>query len=154
VQFFFDGQRTDQHQVWKAVKKLDLLANVSFTARRVGHRELLMMADALIHPQAPGRSRAITLMAMAHAVPVLAAEDEFLDYLIDGHTAWLLPEPDTEAWVELIDRLIAEPGDAADLGRRARAWVGEERLASEQIARTLALYRTVSGEPLPFVGMD
>lgn len=152
VQFFFDGQRTDQHQVWKAVQKAGLLPNVSFVPRRLGHREMLLMADALVHPQTLERSRSVTLLAMAHAVPVLAAADEMLDYLVADHTAWVLDEPDAAVWEDLLLRLVREPEAAADLGMRARAWVHEERLASDQIERVLTLYRSVTGEPLPFPG--
>jgi glycosyltransferase involved in cell wall biosynthesis len=152
VQFFFDGQGGDQHQVWRAVQRLDLLGHVSFTPPRLGHREMLLMADALIHPQATGRSRSVTLLAMAHAVPVLAVADEHLDYLIDGETGWVHPGPDAEAWADLIERRITAPDEAAQLGRSARAWVQQHRVAADQIDRTLRLYREVCGEPLPFPG--
>lgn len=152
VQFFFDGQRTDQHQVWKAAQRLNLLGNVSFVPRRLGHREMLLMADALVHPQRLERSRSVTLLAMAHAVPVLAAADEALDYLVPEHTAWVIDEPSAAAWADLLMRLVAHPDDATDLGLRARAWVHDERLASDQIERMLALYRSTAGTPLPFPG--
>ncbi|MEM7627300.1 MAG: glycosyltransferase [Planctomycetota bacterium] len=152
MQFFFDGQLTDQHQLWRAVKKMDLLGNASFVPRRRGHREMLLMADAIVHPQELGRARGVTLLAMAHAVPVLAAADEMLDYLVPDHTAWVVEEPDAEAWADVLLRLVRAPDAAADLGMRSRAWVHEERLASDQIARTLMLYRGMAGEPLPFAG--
>lgn len=152
VQFFFDGQRTDQHQVWKAVRRMGLLPNVSFVPRRLGHREMLLMADAIIHPQRCERSRGVTLLAMAHAVPVLALADPYVDYLVDDHTAWLIHESTGDAWAEMLRRLINHPDDAADLGLRARAWVHEERLASDQIERVLTLYRNITGAPLPFPG--
>lgn len=152
VQFFFDGQRTDQHQVWKAAQRLDLLGNLSFVPRRLGHREMLLMADALVHPQRLERSRSVTLLAMAHAVPVLAVADEVLDYLVPEHTAWVIDEPTAASWADLLMRLIVHPDDATDLGLRARAWVHEERLASDQIERMLSLYRSTAGTPLPFPG--
>lgn len=152
VQFFFDGQRTDQHQVWKAAQRLNLLGNLSFVPRRLGHREMLLMADAIVHPQTLERSRSVTLLAMAHAVPVLAAADEILDYLVPNHTAWVVDEPDAAAWADLLMRLVRDPDDAADLGMRARAWVHDERLASDQIERMLSLYRSTAGAPLPFPG--
>ena len=152
MQFFFDGQLTDQRHLWRAVKKLDLLGNASFVPRRRGHRELLLMADAVVHPQTLGRARGVTLLAMAHAVPVLAAADELLDYLVPDQTAWVVDEPDAEAWAELLLRRVRDPAAAADLGMRSRAWVHEERLASDQIARVLSLYRGLVGEPLPFAG--
>lgn len=152
IQFFFDGQLTNQHQLWRAVKKMDLLGNTSFVPRRRGHREMLLMADAIVHPQTLGRSRGVTLLAMAHAVPVLAAADDYLDYLVPDHTAWIVEEPDAEAWAEVLGRLVCDPDAAADLGMRSRAWVHEERLASDQITRMLSLYRGMAGEPLPFTG--
>jgi len=152
VQFFFDGQRTDQHQIWKAAQRLNLLGNLSFVPRRLGHREMLLMADAIVHPQSLERSRSVTLLAMAHAVPVLAAADEILDYLVPNHTAWVIDEPDAGAWADLLMRLVRHPEDAADLGMRARAWVHDERLASDQIERILNLYRSAAGTPLPFPG--
>ena len=152
VQFFFDGQRSDQRQVWRAVQSMQLLGNSTFTSQRLGRRDLLLMADAVIHPQALGRSRSITLAAMGQALPVLAAEDAALDYLIDGHTAWTLDEPTGRDWAELMGRLIEDPHAAAELGLRARAWIAEERLACDQVARTLALYRSVVGAPLAFEG--
>ncbi|MEM1107803.1 MAG: glycosyltransferase [Planctomycetota bacterium] len=152
VQFFFDGQRTDQHQVWKAAQRMGLLPNLSFVPRRLGHREMLLMADAIVHPQSLERSRSVTLLAMAQAVPVLAAADGMLDYLIPDHTAWVLEQPDAEAWADLLMRVVRHPDDAADLGLRARSWVHDERLASDQIERTLSLYRSACGAPLAFPG--
>ncbi|MEM6459223.1 MAG: glycosyltransferase [Planctomycetota bacterium] len=156
VQLFFDGQRTDQHQVWKAAQKLALLPNLSFVPRRLGHREMLLMADAMVHPQRLGRSRALTLSAMAHGVPVLAAADPALDYLLPDRTAWVLddPAPGTyaDAWAGLLLRVFGAPDAARALGRSARDWVRDHRLASDQIARLLSLYRQATGEPLPFPG--
>ncbi|MEO1235219.1 MAG: glycosyltransferase family 4 protein [Planctomycetota bacterium] len=150
--FFMDGQKSDQHQLWKAARRMGLLGSLSFVPRKMGHRELLLMADAVVHPQTQGRSRGLTLMAMAHAVPVLAAADDALDYLVQDHTAWIVDQPDSESWAELFDRLASAPDAAADLGMRARAWVHDERLASDHIERTLTLYRSATGEPLPFPG--
>lgn len=152
VQFFFDGQRTDQHQVWKAARKLELLSNLSFVPRRLGHRQMLLMADGIVHPQALHRSRGVTLLAMAHAMPVLSLADPYLDYLVADHTAWLLEEGTADGWAELLMRLVLDPDAAADLGLRARAWVHDERVASDQIERVLNLYRSVTGEPIAFPG--
>ena len=150
TQFFFDGQRNEQRQVWRATQAMKLLGNSTFMPPRLGRRDLLLMADAVIHPQSLGRSRGVILAAMGQAMPVLTAADPAVDYLIDGHTAWVLEEPTGPAWAELMGRLIDDPQAATELGLRARSWVGEERLASDQVARTLALYRSVVGAPLPF----
>ncbi len=134
TQFFFDGQRSDQRQVWRAVQSMGLLGNSTFTPQRLGRRDLLLMADAVVHPQALGRSRSVTLAAMGQGLPVLAAEDPALDYLIDGHTAWTLPQPTGAAWAELITRLIRDPHAATELGLRAPG-VGRRRTPGERSGR-------------------
>ncbi len=152
MQFFLDGRQTDQHQVWKAARRLDLLGNLSFVPRHMGRREVLLMADALVHPQVAGRCRGLTLMAMAHGLPVLAPADPHTDHLIPNQTAWVLDDPTPQAWALLLRRLVHEPDEAAALGERARGWVGHERLASDAIERVIHLYRTISGQPLPYPG--
>jgi glycosyltransferase involved in cell wall biosynthesis len=148
LQFFFDGRRSDQHQVWKTARKMDLLPHLSFVPRKVGQREVLLLADGLIHPKAQGRSRGLTLMAMAHGLPVLSPDDPLLDYLIDSRTARVLAEPTAEQWALAIHDLISLPDTARGLGQSAREWVQDHRLASDQIERVLSLYRHATGQPL------
>lgn len=150
MQFFFDGQGSDQHQLWKAASKLGLLQNISLIPRRLGHRELLLRADALIQPQPLGQARSITLQAMAHALTVVAHEDPWLDYLQQDQTAWLLHEPDPHAWTNALQRVVEEPQAANGLGERARNWVRERRLVSDQVSRTLNLYRRLTGATIRF----
>ncbi|MEM8738803.1 MAG: glycosyltransferase [Planctomycetota bacterium] len=150
--FFFEGQRSDQRQIWKTAQRMGLLKYLSFVPRRLGRRELLLMADAVVHPQALGRSRGVTLLAMAHGVPVVSVADDALDYLRPDQTAWVVEDADGEAWAGELERLVREREAARALGRRAREWVRGERLASDHIERTLRLYRELSGEPLPFPG--
>jgi glycosyltransferase involved in cell wall biosynthesis len=152
MQFFFDGQGSDQHQVWKAASRLGLLRNVSMIPRRLGQRDVLLRADVLIQPQPLGQSRSITLEAMAHGLAVIAHEDGWLDYLIDDQTAWLVRDTSAAAWGAAINRILADLPAARSLGQRARAWVREHRSVSVQLARTLDLYRRVTGQTLPFPG--
>lgn len=152
TQFFFDTPRIDPQRLWRETQRRGLLGNLSFVPRQPGHRDLLLTADALVLPQASGRTRGVTLRAMARAVPVLAAGDPALDELTHNHTAWVLENPDAAAWADALIRVVATPDDANDLGLRARAWVHEERLASDQIGRLLNLYHTMTGEPIGFVG--
>jgi len=150
VQFFLDGQHADQHALWQAARRLRLLENVSLVPRRLGHREMLLKADLLIHPQAVGKARSLTLQAMACGVPVLALQDRWVDYLIDDQTAWLADSAQADRWLALFKRVLEHPDDAAALGQRARKWIGENRRPSDYVAATLDLYRTVTGESMKF----
>ncbi|GAB4192054.1 MAG: hypothetical protein Kow00105_06080 [Phycisphaeraceae bacterium] len=150
TQFFFDGQGSTQHQIWKAANAAGLLGNISLTPRRLGHREVLLKAHAIIHPQPLGRARSLTLRAMARGMPVIARQDPFLDYLIDGETAVVLENPDASQWVNVLDRLVEDVSRMTELGQRAMDWVRRHRTTSQYVAGVLDMYRRMTGESIPF----
>ena len=149
-QFFFDGQGSEQHQLWQAVQRYGLLANVSLAPRRLGHREMLLRADLLIHPQPLGRSRTLTLGAMAHGVPVMVLADPWLDYLIDQETAWVIHQPDATQWRDMIVEFVQDDSGGGELADRARRWVGQHHSPAVQVDQTLGVYRQVTGESIKF----
>ena len=150
LQLFFDGQRQDPHKLWRAINQLGLLANATLIPRRLGHREVLLRAGALVHPQPLGRARSLTLRAMGHAVPVLACVDPLLDYMIDGQTARVLHDPTPEAWAKALVGFATKPALWRSLGASAKEWVGEHRLASTQLELLMRTYRELTGEPIAF----
>jgi glycosyltransferase involved in cell wall biosynthesis len=127
-----------------------VLSNISLTPRRLGHRELLLRADVLIHPQPLGMSRSLTLAAMAHGVPIVAQDDPWLDYLIDDQTTWIVEGPHVDEWVERLLRLMERPEDGLALARSARDWVRQHRQATTSVDRMLHMYRRMTGETLKF----
>ncbi len=149
-QFFLDGQDTDQHRLWRAASRRKLLANVSLAPRRLGHRELLMRADVIIQPQALGVARGLLIQAMANGVPVLALRDPWLDHLIDGHTAWLVDQPDPTRWNALLRKVIEQPEQTLALTQSARQHVRQKHVPARQVALSLALYRRMTGEGFLF----
>jgi len=152
LQLFFDGQGADPHQLWRAISRNGLLTNSTLIPRRLGHREVLLRAGALLHPQPQGRARSLTLRAMAHAVPVLACADPVLDYLIDGQTARVLYDPTPDAWARALVGFATKPGIWRGLGQSAQQWISENRLASNQLELLLHTYRELTGEPIAFPG--
>lgn len=152
LQLFFDGQRQDPRRLWRAISRHGLLANATLIPRRLGHREVLLRAGALLHPQPQGRARSLTLRAFSHAVPVIACADPLLDYLIDGQTAQVINEPTADAWGKALADFASRPDALKPLGLRARQWIGENRLASTQMEQLLKTYRQLTGEPIAFPG--
>ena len=151
AQFFFDtGHECDQHNLWQAARDEGLLANVSMLSHELGHREMLMQGHVLIHPQALGRCRSITIEAMARSIPVLARTDPWLDYLIDDQSAWLVSRPDSKQWTTLIRRVIEEPSRTRSLAQRGRAWVKQNHQASSYVDGMLTLYQRLHGESFKF----
>jgi len=152
MQFFFDSQGKDPHRLWKAIKRMGLLPSSTLIPRRLGHREVLLRAGALLHPQALGRCRTLTLRAFAQALPVIAEQDPALDYLIHESTAMIIETPSPEDWRQAILWLARDRDGPGQLGQRAQRWVGEHRRASTQIDGLLHLYRSLTGTTLPFPG--
>ncbi len=150
AQFFLDGQDQDQHDLWRALRRMDLLSNVSLVPRKLGHHELLLNADVLIQPQALGRSRSLMLQAMVQGIPVIARADPWLDYLVPDQTAWVIDSDDADPWAAAIQRIADRPDAAVLLGRTARDWVSEKHVMARQVSLTLALYRRIAGESIKF----
>ncbi len=152
TQCFIEGEQPEAHAVWKLARRMGLMPHLSFVPGRLANTAVLLSAHALVHPQALGEARAITLLAMARAMPVLAVADPMLDYLVPDHTARLIDDPTPQAWLDQFRQLAEDPRNAAELGQRAQAWVHEERLAADQVDRLLSLYRQLVGEPIAFRG--
>jgi len=152
VQFFLDAPTEADNALWQSARKLNILSNVSMVPHRLGHRELELGADVMIHPQPLHRSRTLTLQAMALGLPVIAHSDPCLDYLIDDQTAWLTDKADASRWEEMLRHLIIAPDSGEALGSRAREWVRENHLVSQHVADTIDLYRTLTGETIKFPG--
>ncbi|MEM1098436.1 MAG: hypothetical protein AAGH92_06555 [Planctomycetota bacterium] len=158
-----EGPHPDSHAAYKQLRRLGLTGQCSFAPRGrdagavPGVDALLLEADAVLHPQALGRNRPITLEAFARALPVVAADDAALDTLIDGHTAWTIDEAQpydalAEAWHGVLTRLTEEPEEARELGRRAQWWVREEHLFSDELERVIGLCQRLAAEPVKFPG--
>ncbi|MEM9348194.1 MAG: glycosyltransferase family 4 protein [Planctomycetota bacterium] len=154
LQLFFDAQREQPRALWRAISRQGLLANATLIPRRLGHRELLLRADAMVHPQPLGRSRSLTLRAMAHGVPVIACADPLLDDLIDGQTARVLHDPSPETWASTLISLANDPAHWVQLGKSAQRWVAEHRLAATQLEHLIRVYRQLTGEPIVFPGQQ
>ncbi|MEM7681928.1 MAG: glycosyltransferase [Planctomycetota bacterium] len=150
LQVFFEGMGAEQHEIWRAGRRLGLLPHMTLAPAHLARRELLLRADALLLPQALGRCRSLPLQAMASGLPVLAAVDPACEEFQQGRTAWLLEDPTPEGWLSLLRRLADRPDDARGLARTAQQWVREHRLASTQVAGLLDLYRVLLGQNHPF----
>lgn len=147
---FFDSQGGDQHPLWQAARRHGVLANSSMIPTYINHREMLSGAHALVQPQALGQARSVTLQAMACGLPVLARQDEWLDYLIDDRTAWTTEQGDVEDWLRLFRRVRDDAGAARQVGQTARQWAQQHHLAAAQVEHTIDLYRQLTGEAYRF----
>ena len=82
-----------------------------------------------------------TLEAMAMAKPLVVSNNPaMLDYLRDGHNCLVVPPHDPGALAQAVNRVLADPALAGDLGRRARDFVIENHaqpVFARQFAETI-----------------
>lgn len=141
AQFFFESRSADQHGLWRAGARAGLLQHMSLVPPQIPREQFLLHADALLQPQAAGRSSVMTLLAMASGVPVIALADPVLDYLIDGQTAWVVDQAEEHRWTARLEQLDAEPGQLAALLETARQWCRKRHLVSHRVAQVISVYR-------------
>jgi len=152
AQFFVESQSSDTHDLYRGAERFNLLAHVSFVPGRMGRREFFEGVDAVIHPEALGKARTVTLQAMGYGVPVIARQDSWLDYQVMDETAWIVGETSPTPWADLITRVIERRDGMEQLRGSAFEWVRNHHLASTQVEQTLNMYRRFSEESIQFPG--
>ena len=133
------------HEIWRDVRRLDLLDIVSLLGTGSQLRSLLIQCDLIILPERYGELRSALLEAMSLELPIVASADAYLDVLIDEQTALLVPEPEPDAWAQPLGRLLSEPETARDLGEGARARIAAGHRSSDQVTALIACLERVVG---------
>jgi glycosyltransferase involved in cell wall biosynthesis len=85
---------------------------------------------------------------MAYAVPPIVTDVGGSPELVEhGSSGLVVPLCDARAIGEAIALLLADPERRAAMGRRARARIEQEFNVRTTVAKHLALYRELLGEP-------
>jgi phosphatidylinositol alpha-1,6-mannosyltransferase len=98
--------------------------------------ELLRGADIFVQPniRVPGDIEGFGLVVLEASIrgttTVASGLEGILDAVVDGHTGFLLPPEDEDAWVNLLTGLVAEPERLPALG--AQFQEAAQRLFSEE----------------------
>ncbi|MCL4210557.1 MAG: glycosyltransferase family 4 protein [Phycisphaeraceae bacterium] len=144
-----DGRRS--HDVWRLLRDQRLLERVSIISRASAHRTLLTQCDAVIAPEATGMVRSVFLEALANGVPVIAAEDNCLDFLKGGETAMVIAKPSQETWLESLRRLVTQPTVIQSLTSNGRRLAEQRHRVSRQAEQLAGLLtRSITGDAIPF----
>lgn len=153
---FIDGAAADRAPVWTWIEELGLTDRVSIVGSFAEGRDLVLRGSALLAPEALGEYRSLLLDAMAAGVPIVAAADPRVDWLLDKQTAWIIEGTTSDAWAGTLERLLAtdnSPNDTAQgLIASAREYAGQNHRMTGHVAAVLGLYESLLAEPtIPFV---
>ncbi len=150
AQFFLDGQGPNQDLLWKAAKRFKLLPNISFVARKIGHRELLLGADLIIQPQALGRTRSLILQAMAKSIPVIAKADSNIDIFHHNQNAIVISSEQPKDYVIALNQIIQDKKTIRQITLNARQYTKQNHAPSVQVQKLVELYTKAAAQPIKF----
>lgn len=148
-----DGQ--DSADLQAQIDRLGLGATVRLLASRDddGILQLLEQADIFALACVVARSGdrdgiPVSLMeAMASQLPVVSTSVSGVPELVeDGVTGLLVPERDSEALADALQRLLGDAALRQRLGRQGRDRVVADFHVAEGAARMVSIFRSVSGE--------
>jgi glycogen synthase len=103
-------------------------------------------ADLFVHPTLYEGSSLVTLEAMAHRRAVVASRAGGLpDKVMPGRNGWLVPPGDAAALAATLSGALAEPERLGALGEEGRRIVEAEFAWPSIAARTIEMYRELTG---------
>lgn len=151
AQVFLELRGPYEHEIWRYARRLSLHEQISVVASASQYRSMLMRCDALLVPEGLGEARSITLDVLAHGIPVLAAEDPWLEFNVGVPWCITLPRPNAEAWAEAVARLLADPESARRVGLAGRTHAARSNRSSAQASLLLSTFgRMIGGDAYPF----
>jgi len=151
VHAFIELRGPQQHEIWRYARRLDILGSISTITDAARFRSLITQCDALVLPERYGEVRSLVLDAMAMGLPVVAADDPFLDMLIAEETALLVDEAEPDAWAVQLRKLLSSPDFAQKLGLAGREYVQQHHRSSRQISALLEMFnRLIHGETIDY----
>lgn len=151
IQAFLELAGPREHEIWRYAQQLELLENISAITDASQHRSLLTRCDILLMPERYGELRSIMLEAMVYGMPVVAADDPFLDMLVDGESAVIVSGAGPEEWARRLQGLLGDPEEAKALGLAARERTASLHRSSDHVARLMETFQRIArGGAFPF----
>lgn len=132
IQAFLELRGPCEHEIWRQARRLDLLGHVSTIVDAALHRPLLTGCDVLVVPERLGHIRTIVLEAMAVGMPVVAADDPYVDVLVHDQTALIVDHDSPEDWAEKLKMILTDPELSSRLIGTARELIGRRHHPAAQ----------------------
>lgn len=132
-----------EHEIWRQARRLDLLGLISPIVDASLHRALLTGCDVLVIPERLGEVGSLVLEAMALGMPIVAAEDPYLDMLVADETAILVTHPDADEWATRLREVLDDADLAHRIGSAARDLVARRNRVPDQLSRLSSAYEQI-----------
>jgi glycosyltransferase involved in cell wall biosynthesis len=151
LMIFADADGMMRSNLWPTVKRLGLVDRLSMIPDAEARRDPVLRGDLLLVPEALGEHRSLTLDAMAAGMLVVAAADASDTVLSDGRITRLIDRRTSEGWQAALSQILSQPESAREVALAGRAFVKENRRASNHVAAVTDVYEWLTaGETIPF----
>ncbi len=128
-------------------RALGLQESVHFAGFVENLPELYDALDFYLFPSLSEGLGTSLLLAMAHALPVVAAARGGIPEAVrDGENGLLVSDPEPQLLADAVLSLVDDPARAKRLGEAARRRVEEQFSAQQMVDNTLAVYERVCRE--------
>ena len=108
-----------QHKIWRVLKTLDMLNQVTCLRNMAQVRPLIIEADLALIPAANMPMRSILLETMGSGTPIVSVKVDGLDMLIEEETALIV----NHNWSKPLTRILEEPKCAQHIGNNGHKLV-------------------------------
>jgi len=130
INIFLELSGRKQHQVWRCVRDLDMHDRVTCLREVSELRSLIVRCDLVILPAQSVPIRTVLLEAMRYGVPVVSAQIDGFDMLVDEETALIV----NGNWKESLERILDDSDLAKRIGQGGSDLVAAHYASATQIA--------------------
>lgn len=148
VKFLCAGEGVEKPYLQRRIRELGLENTVLLIGHRTDVPSILARSHAFaLGSSAEGLSNAI-MEAMAARLPIVATRVGGNAELLDAGRGLLVPYGDAAALGDALERILADPERAREMGRRARAFVEAELSLDRMQSAHEAIYRRALEAPV------
>jgi len=137
------GEGAERNALAAQIGALGLEDSVALLGFRADAPALMAAADVFVLPSLAEPFGLVLLEAMALGRPVAATRAGGpLEIVVDGETGFLVPPSSPDALAEALNKLIADPALARQMGENGQARFQAQFTVSKMAQATLAVYRS------------
>jgi len=145
VMVFVASESVKRAGLWKMAERAGVLDRLTLIDRLEDRRDLVLLSDIVIHPDARHEQRTILLDAMASGLVIIAAPDPMVSVIMPGITASIPDTVSSGGWHDALEKALRDRDASVALGLSAREHIRQTRRASAHIASLVDAYTWLTG---------